>query len=93
MKRWYEESSSEGIRKWAEDYVEFILCTECKGSRLKQEALQFKIANKDIAELAQLNIEELGLFIRNANTLMDKKTAGKLQKMCSRRLRKDYSSL
>ena len=46
-------------RKWAEQFTEDCLCPECKGQRLNREALSYKIWNKNIAELAEMDIAEL----------------------------------
>jgi excinuclease ABC subunit A len=59
LKRWYNETTSEKIRSWAEDFISITTCSECKGTRLKQESLYFKIAEKNIAELAELDINIL----------------------------------
>lgn len=54
-----DEFSSSRIRKWAQGFMTHAICPECKGSRLKQEALYFKVAGKNIAELANIDILEL----------------------------------
>ena len=41
-----------------------IKCPSCGGSRLKKEVLYFKINNKNIAELAALDINELALWFK-----------------------------
>lgn len=57
--RFYKDSSSENLRKWAEDFMETATCPECKGTRLKKESLFFKVDGKNIAELAEMDIREL----------------------------------
>ncbi|MBL7802380.1 MAG: excinuclease ABC subunit UvrA [Saprospiraceae bacterium] len=59
LKRWYSDTSSEKIRQWAEDFLAVMVCPECKGTRLKQESLWFKIAERNISELAELDLAEL----------------------------------
>ncbi|MFN8303555.1 MAG: excinuclease ABC subunit UvrA, partial [Saprospiraceae bacterium] len=59
LKRWYSDTTSEKIRQWAEDFLAVMVCPECKGTRLKQESLWFKIAERNIAELAELDLAEL----------------------------------
>ncbi len=59
IKRWYQESSSEKIRQWAEDFMTIQDCPECGGLRLKKESLHFKIGEKNIGELAQMDLNEL----------------------------------
>ena len=53
------ESSSSAIRKWAQDFMNKSTCPECNGDRLKKESLFFKIDNKNISEVAKLDIIEL----------------------------------
>lgn len=59
IKRYYDESGSDKIRSWAEDFMTIGDCPVCKGSRLKQEALYFKVVGTNISELANLDIQEL----------------------------------
>jgi excinuclease ABC subunit A len=50
------DEGSEAIRKWVEDFTITRNCPECNGARLKKESLHFKIDDKNIAELAMLDI-------------------------------------
>ena len=59
LERYFNESSSESVRKWAEGFMEIKDCESCHGSRLKQEALYFKIGEKNIAELSAMDVSEL----------------------------------
>lgn len=59
LKRWFNETTSERIREWASDFMTVTTCSECQGSRLKHEARFFKINEKNIAELANMDIEAL----------------------------------
>jgi excinuclease ABC subunit A len=54
-----KEDGSDNIKKWVEDFTITKVCPECHGARLKREALHFKLGDKNIAELADLNIAEL----------------------------------
>lgn len=51
-----QESDTPGLNEWAAGFMNKVTCPECKGARLKKEALYFKIDNKNIAELAELDI-------------------------------------
>lgn len=55
-----EESTSKTAQKWANQFVKTTVCPECNGMRLKKESLHFKIDGKNISELAQLDLNELG---------------------------------
>ncbi len=55
-----EENTSKTAQKWANQFVKTTECPECNGNRLKKESLHFKIDGKNISELAQLDLNELG---------------------------------
>lgn len=55
-----EESTSKTAQKWANQFVKTMECPKCLGKRLRKESLHFKIAGKNISELAQLDLTELG---------------------------------
>jgi excinuclease ABC subunit A len=57
--RWFNETTSDAIRGWAEQYMELNTCPECNGARLRKESLWFKINNKNIAELSNNSLQEL----------------------------------
>lgn len=58
-----EENTSKTAQKWANQFVRKIECPECHGMRLNKEALHFKIDGKNITELAQLDLDELGTWL------------------------------
>jgi excinuclease ABC subunit A len=53
------DEGSEAMRKWVEDFTIVRTCPECNGARLKKESLHFKIDDKNIAELAMLDIQSM----------------------------------
>ncbi|NRA50822.1 MAG: excinuclease ABC subunit UvrA, partial [Phaeodactylibacter sp.] len=59
LSRWYEDTSSEKIRRWAEEFMTIDTCPDCGGYRLKQESLHFKINGKHIGELAEMDLTAL----------------------------------
>ncbi|MEM9849062.1 MAG: excinuclease ABC subunit UvrA [Bacteroidota bacterium] len=59
IKRWFEDTSSEKIRQWAESFMTIDTCDTCQGARLKTESLHFKLAEKNIADLAEMDLGEL----------------------------------
>jgi excinuclease ABC subunit A len=59
LDRWYKDSTSEKIRNWAEDYMTVNICPGCNGYRLRNESLHFKMHDKNIGELSQLDLSEL----------------------------------
>lgn len=54
-----EMDASASAQKWAGQFIKMTVCPECKGQRLNQEALHYRIAGKNIAELAAMDISEL----------------------------------
>lgn len=63
----YEESffEAESDDEGDEDEVEFKICPDCKGDRLKPSSLAFRVADKNIAELSRLSALELHEFFDN----------------------------
>ncbi len=57
--RWFSETTSEGVRTWAESFMELNSCPECNGARLKKESLFFRVDGKNIAELSDMSLQEL----------------------------------
>ena len=59
IKNTFEDNESKSLKRWAKDFMDHTDCNECKGSRLRKESLYFKVNNKNISELAQMDILEL----------------------------------
>ncbi|MDH3649610.1 MAG: excinuclease ABC subunit UvrA, partial [Saprospiraceae bacterium] len=62
LERWYKETSSDKIQRWAEDFMTISTCDECLGQRLKKESLHFRVAGKNISELADMDLNDLHTF-------------------------------
>ncbi len=69
----HKSSDSTSIKRWAKDFMDEIDCETCNAKRLKKEALYFKINNKNISELAQLDISELADWFSNIEEKLSKK--------------------
>ena len=54
-----DKDSSATAQKWAEQFARTTVCPECKGARLNKEALHFRVHDKNIMELASMDISEL----------------------------------
>ncbi len=50
-------------QKWADQFLATCLCPECNGKRLNKEALSYRVWNKNIAELADMDINELAKWL------------------------------
>ncbi len=59
LRRWFAANSSEALRDWVEKFMELTKCDTCNGARLKKESLWFRVNNKNIAELSELNLDKL----------------------------------
>lgn len=54
-----ENATSKKANKWAEQFVKVVKCDTCQGQRLNKESLHFKIAGKNISELAEMELTDL----------------------------------
>ena len=59
----YEEAATASIKRWAASYMDSYNCSTCNGSRLKKEALHFKLNNKTIANLVSMDLKDLHKWI------------------------------
>ncbi|WP_407528387.1 excinuclease ABC subunit UvrA [Lacibacter sp. MH-610] len=73
LKRWFSSShSTENLREWVQQFMTLKTCGTCNGARLKKESLWFKIEDRNIAELSEMNLDNLaawfdGLELRISN--------------------------
>ncbi|MCF6243246.1 MAG: excinuclease ABC subunit UvrA, partial [Bacteroidales bacterium] len=73
IERYQNDSSSQKAQKWADKFHTLKQCPVCNGSRLKSESLQFKIADKNIHELASMDISELNLYLQDIEDKLTQK--------------------
>ena len=66
-----ENDDSASAQKWSVQFTAVKTCSECNGNRLNREALSYRIWNKNIAELANMDISELRTWIDNAMEHLD----------------------
>lgn len=62
-----ENDDSAKAKKWAGQFIAEKECPECHGQRLNREALSYKIWNKNISEVANMDIEDLCSWFDNIN--------------------------
>lgn len=67
----HSEDSSAGIQRWAQGFMNKKTCPECQGARVRKEALQFKINQQTIGDIAFMDFEQLN---RWANEIESKLT-------------------
>lgn len=75
LKRWFSSSTSEAVQNWAEGFMELTDCPACKGARLKKESLWFKIEDRNIAELSNMNLDNLAAWFDGLELRISKKQA------------------
>ena len=68
-----EKDASATAQKWADQFAKTDVCPECKGARLNREALHFRIYDKNICELANMDINELYVWLENVTPHLDEK--------------------
>lgn len=61
----YQASATTSIKRWAKGFMDEVPCSQCKGSRLKKEALFFKINELSIADLSKKDIVHLAEWFEN----------------------------
>nr|WP_262708826.1 excinuclease ABC subunit UvrA [Flaviaesturariibacter flavus] len=59
VKRWFATSTSEAIQRWAEGFMALTTCPACGGTRLRKESLWFKVDEKNISELSEIDLVQL----------------------------------
>ncbi len=69
----YKNGDSASLKRWALEYMDLVDCSSCQGTRLQKEALQFKVNNKNIAELAAMDIVEIKNWFDNLSKNLSKK--------------------
>ena len=70
-----EDEESRRGEKWREQFVVYQKCSICHGTRLKDEALQFKIGDKNIAQLSAMSITALTEWMSTIESHFDHKQA------------------
>ena len=68
-----DDEASATAQKWAGQYITTSVCPECNGQRLNKEALHFKINEKNIAELADMDIQTLFDWFSDSETEVTEK--------------------
>lgn len=69
----YYEGKSESLSKWAEEFMHSKECPVCKGARLKQEALNFKLDNLNIAQLSNMSISDLSAWLKTLDSKLQER--------------------
>lgn len=68
----HAEESSASIQRWAQSFMNKITCPDCKGTRLKKEALNFIIADKNLGEVAAMDLLEVANWVETITNHLTK---------------------
>ena len=82
-----EGDASATAQKWADQFAKTDVCPDCKGARLNTEALHFRIHDKNIYELASMDINELYDWLENVEPHLENK-----QRMIASEILKELKS-
>ncbi|MBQ3845056.1 MAG: excinuclease ABC subunit UvrA [Bacteroidales bacterium] len=73
IRKMNEENAPASILKWANSFMNETECPECHGQRLKKEALYFRLNGKNIAELADMDVNSLSQWLDDLSNHLDEK--------------------
>ncbi|TXC77144.1 excinuclease ABC subunit UvrA [Luteibaculum oceani] len=72
--RQYQETDNPAIKRWARGFLKPIKCPSCEGKKLKKVSLHFKIDDKDISEVVQMDLNHLDEWLKSLPKKLDDKT-------------------
>ncbi|HKL39928.1 MAG TPA: excinuclease ABC subunit UvrA, partial [Cryomorphaceae bacterium] len=72
ISRQADENASRPIQRWASSFMNQISCPTCDGARLRQEALFFKLDEKNIAEISTWGINKFDIWINSLEEKLNK---------------------
>ena len=61
----YYSNDSIRLKRWASNFLKEDICHDCSGSRLKKESLFFRIGNKNINDVVEMEIKDLNKWLNN----------------------------
>jgi len=73
LDRWYNDTSSDRTRNWAQEFMSVATCPDCEGQRLKKSSRFFKLGDKNISDLAQMDLEDLADFFSKLDRKLNKR--------------------
>lgn len=68
-----DEQESASSKKWADQFVGTAVCPHCQGLRLNREALSYRLWDKNISELCNMDLSALKDWLLNVESHLDKK--------------------
>ncbi len=73
IKRQATENASKPIQRWAQSFMSEVACPVCEGTRLRKEALYFKVLDLNIAQSAHLGIDDFDNWVDGINDKLPKR--------------------
>lgn len=73
MRSVMENDDTASGQKWADQFLAVCKCTECKGMRLNKESLSYRVWDKNISELANMDIKALMTWLDEAEKHLDER--------------------
>ncbi len=67
------EAKSRAIQRWADDFMENVECSSCKGARLKRESLHFKVAGQSISDVSTMSLVDFSDWVHSLETKLSQK--------------------
>uniref|UniRef100_UPI003EC03173 excinuclease ABC subunit UvrA n=1 Tax=Cellulophaga fucicola TaxID=76595 RepID=UPI003EC03173 len=68
----FNDANSAPIKRWAKEFMDKVICPTCEGSRLQKASLYFKFDDKNIADLATMDIVDLADFFSKVDKKLSK---------------------
>jgi len=68
-----QEAKSRAIQRWADDFMENVECSSCKGARLKRESLHFKVAGQSISDVSTMSLVDFSHWAHSLETKLGQK--------------------
>jgi excinuclease ABC subunit A len=69
----YKNNDSTSLQRWAKEFMDNVICPDCEGSRLRKESMYFRVNEKNIAELANMDIVQLVEWFDHLNVTLSRK--------------------
>ena len=69
------DDTSASLQKWVASFMNTVPCPECHGHRLKPESLAFRILDKNIGQLADMDLLELNEWLQALEPQLDQRDA------------------
>jgi len=67
------EAKSRSIQRWADDFMDNVVCNSCKGARLKKESLHFKVAGQSISDVSTMSLIHFDKWVTSLSELLPAK--------------------